>query len=129
MPVRLRLQRWGRIHRPFYHIVATDHHSPRDNKALERLGTYDPLPDRYGDKHLRIDVERVYHWIKRGAQPTETVMMLLARAKIIPPAPRRNTTSCARGPELLEDASEAGTPAREAGGSEPGAGRTPPPSR
>eukprot|EP00967_Tisochrysis_lutea_P062152 scaffold79748_cov23-Tisochrysis_lutea.AAC.1 len=89
MPVRLRLQRFGKLHKPFYHIVAADNKAPRDGKHFEKLGTYDPIPDRYGNKHVRFDVERVYHWIRIGAEPTETVAKLLSRAQILPPVPRR----------------------------------------
>lgn len=108
MPVRLRLQRFGRLHKPFYHIVAANSKSPRDGKHLEKLGTYDPIPDRHGNKHIRFDVERVYHWIKIGAEPTETVTRLLSRAQILPPAPRRGLPNLeleAPGPQAVNGAS------------------------
>ena len=89
MPVRLRLQRWGRIHKPFYRIVACDRKAPRDGKFLDRLGTYNPLPDQDGNKHVTLNVERIYHWLALGARPTETVGRILSRAALIPPWPRR----------------------------------------
>ena len=89
MPVRLRLQRFGRLHKPFYHIVAADVKAPRDGRFLEKLGTYDPIPDRSGNKHLRVDVKRVEHWLMYGAEPSEPVAKLLARAHVLPPPPRR----------------------------------------
>jgi len=81
MPVKLRLQRKGRKKKPFYHIVAADIRAPRDGKYIERLGYYDPLKtpafiellaDEDGeDKWL------AYKWIKKGAQPTDTVRAIL----------------------------------------------------
>ena len=88
MTVRLRLQRFGAKHKPFYHIVAADHHAPRDGRHFEKLGTYNPIPDRQGNKHIRFDVERIYHWLMLGANPTESVRKLLCRAQVLPPAPR-----------------------------------------
>ncbi len=76
--VRLRLTRKGRKKRAFYRIVAADQRSPRDGSYIERLGHYNPLVDPY---ELRIDLERVDHWLSHGAQPSDTVARLIARAR------------------------------------------------
>ena len=86
--VRLRLQRLGRRHRPFYRIVAADSRSKRDGKHLEILGTYDPIP-RDGVKDVRLKVDRVQYWLSVGAQPADTVGRLLGMSGIIPSYPRR----------------------------------------
>ena len=89
MPVRLRLQRMGRKHLPFYRIVATNSKAPRDGKFLEIVGSYNPIPDRHGAKHVVLNIERTKHWLTSGAQPSETVSRLLGASELIPPTPRR----------------------------------------
>ena len=83
------MQRFGVKHRPFYRIVAATVRAARDAKFLEILGTYNPLPDRYGAKHVTLNVERIKYWVARGADPSEPVARLLGRANIIPIFPRR----------------------------------------
>jgi small subunit ribosomal protein S16 len=101
--VRLRLARWGRAHRPFYRIVAARRGAPRDGKFLERLGTYNPIPDREGNKHVTLNVDRINRWLADGATPTETVGWLLSRAEVIPPWPRRGINGPGGPAELLPD--------------------------
>ena len=62
--VRIRLQRFGRKHQAFYRIVAAHFQSPRDGKFLDVLGTYNPIPDRQGVKHVTLNVERIKYWIE-----------------------------------------------------------------
>ena len=87
--VRLRLQRFGMKHKPFYRIVAAHVRAARDAKFLEILGTYNPLPDKHGTKHVTLNVERINYWVARGADPSETVARLLGRAGVLPMYPRR----------------------------------------
>lgn len=88
MPVRMRLQRWGMVNKPFYRIVSADSHSKRDGKFLEILGTYNPLPDKQGRKELRLREDKVKYWLAVGAQPTETVARLLGEYGLCPMPPR-----------------------------------------
>jgi len=81
MVVRLRLARWGRKGNPFYGIVAANARVARDKKHLEKLGTYNPLPDERGVKHIELDVERIKYWLSVGAQPSDRVAWLLAKVK------------------------------------------------
>lgn len=76
--VRLRLTRMGRKKRPFYRIVAADQRSPRDGRFIEILGHYNPMTE---PAELRVDLDRVDHWIGRGAQPTDTVASLIKKAR------------------------------------------------
>ncbi len=55
--VRLRLQRFGGKHIPYYRIVAADVRSPRDGKCLEYLGTYNPIANRYGEKLITLNIQ------------------------------------------------------------------------
>lgn len=87
---RIRLQRFGQKHRPHYRIVAAHRWAPRDGKFLEILGSYNPIPDEHGSKHVAIDLERLKKWIRNGAEPSDRVAKLLGHAEILPPAPRRS---------------------------------------
>lgn len=75
--VKIRLQRVGKKKAPFYHIVVADSKSPRDGKIIEKIGTYDPMTE---PSTIVLDNEKVATWIKNGAQPTETVKALIAKA-------------------------------------------------
>ncbi|HKI97637.1 MAG TPA: 30S ribosomal protein S16 [bacterium] len=75
MATRIRLARGGKAHRPFYRIVVADSRAPRDGKFIERIGSYDPL---LAENKVKLDVERVTHWLNMGAKPSERVSKLLA---------------------------------------------------
>ena len=75
--VRIRLIRIGSKNNASYRIVVADEHSSRDGRFIEELGYYNPLSDPI---ELKVDVERANDWIKKGAQPTETVRSLLKKA-------------------------------------------------
>ncbi len=81
MAVRLRLKRMGRRHRSFFRLAAMDSHSPRDGRVLEELGTYDPLQKDDAAK-VKLNEERIKHWLSVGALPTETVASLLKKQGI-----------------------------------------------
>jgi len=78
--IRLRLQRKGRKKRPYYHIVVADIRSPRDGRVIERVGRFDNVSEK---KELTIDEERIIHWLKIGAQPTDTVRSILKAEGIL----------------------------------------------
>ena len=74
--VSIRLSRAGAKKRPFYHLVVTDSRNRRDGRYIERVGYFNPVGKDY-EENLRIDVERVDHWIGQGAQPSDRVASLL----------------------------------------------------
>ena len=76
MAVRIRLKRLGRRHRPFFRVCAMDSHTPRDGKAIEELGTYDPMV-RETDARAILNGDRIAYWVSQGAQPTEKVQVLI----------------------------------------------------
>lgn len=82
--VRIRLMRRGAKKKPFYRVVAADQRCKRDGRFIEQLGYYDPMKD---PKVVKLDLERVDHWIANGAQPSETVARLIERARNEPAAP------------------------------------------
>ncbi|HOO15566.1 MAG TPA: 30S ribosomal protein S16 [Phycisphaerae bacterium] len=78
MAVKLRLKRFGRSHRSVFRLAAMESRNQRDGRVLEELGHYDPA-NRNTDMQVRLDTDRIKHWLSQGAQPTETVANLLKR--------------------------------------------------
>lgn len=74
--VSIRLSRGGAKKRPFYHIVVTDQRNRRDGRYIERLGFFNPVA-RGAEEKLRIDLDRVEHWVGHGAQPSDRVATLI----------------------------------------------------
>ena len=74
--VRLRLRRVGAKKQPSYRVVAIDKESPRDGRALDVVGFYNP---RTEPATIELDEARVYHWLSVGAQPSEAVERLLKK--------------------------------------------------
>jgi small subunit ribosomal protein S16 len=74
MAVKIRLRRMGTKKVPFYRVVVADERTARDGRFVESLGTYDPARQAGG---LKIDSEKTLSWLRRGAQPTDTVRSLL----------------------------------------------------
>ena len=78
--VKIRLRRMGAKKAPFYRIVVADARSPRDGRCIEEIGTYNPLTE---PATINVDVEKAQNWIKNGAQPTDTVRVLLKNAGVL----------------------------------------------
>jgi small subunit ribosomal protein S16 len=74
--VTIRLARTGAKKRPFYHIVVADSRRARDGRYIERIGFFNPIATG-GEERLRIDRERVDHWVSQGAQASDRVSQLL----------------------------------------------------
>ena len=78
--VKIRLRRVGAKKAPFYRVVVADSRYPRDGRFIEEIGTYNPMVE---PSAIKIDGDRALQWIKNGAQPTDTVKVLLKRSGII----------------------------------------------
>lgn len=76
--VRIRLTRMGAKKRPFYRVVVADSRSPRDGRFIEQVGYYDPMKDPFD---LKLQLDRVDHWLSVGAQPSDTVTRLITKAR------------------------------------------------
>ncbi len=76
--VKIRLQREGKKKAPFYHIVVADSKSPRDGRIIEQIGTYDPMTN---PATIALDKAKAEEWMKKGAQPTDTVRALINKAE------------------------------------------------
>jgi small subunit ribosomal protein S16 len=78
MAVSIRLRREGTKNRPFYRVVVADKRSPRDGKFIEAIGKYDP---KAAGENFSIDLDRVDHWVRSGAQPSATIASMILRAR------------------------------------------------
>jgi small subunit ribosomal protein S16 len=114
MAMKIRLARGGSKKRPFYRIVAADSRSPRDGRYIEKLGTYDPLLPRDNENRVRMDVERVQHWLERGAEPTERIARMLEAAGLRPARARSNPNKGEPGEKARKRAEERAARARAA---------------
>ena len=91
MSLKIRLSRAGAKKRPFYRVVVADTRKPRDGRFLERLGTYYPMLPKDHLERVRLNEERIRHWLGVGAKPSDRVARFLGAAEIIPmPAQRNN---------------------------------------
>ena len=79
MAVHIRLRRTGTTKKPAYRVVVADSRAPRDGRFIEVIGHYNPLTN---PPTLKIETEKASAWIKKGAQPSNTVKNLLARAGV-----------------------------------------------
>jgi len=120
MPVVIRLARAGTKKRPFYHVVVADSRSPRDGRFIERLGYFNPLLPKEKTERLKLDLEKVQAWMKKGAQPSDRVMRFLDAAGIMK-RPKRNNPEKAiprkerKAKEEETAKAAAGAPAAEGG--------------
>jgi small subunit ribosomal protein S16 len=78
MAVAIRLRREGALNRPYFKVVVTDTRSPRDGKFIEIVGTYDP---KKAGQNSTLKLDRIEHWISKGAQPSDTVRSLIKKTK------------------------------------------------
>lgn len=75
----IRLSRIGKKKKPFYRVVVIERTRPRDGRIVDAVGTYDPLKK---PAEIKLDSERVKHWLGRGAQPSDTVRSFIRQQKI-----------------------------------------------
>ena len=75
--LKIRFARYGAKNRPFYRVVLAEASSPRDGRFIENLGTFNPLLPKDNKERVKFNVERILHWIAKGAQPTERIAQML----------------------------------------------------
>ncbi len=76
MAVKIRLRRMGAKKRPFYRIVVADSRSPRDGRFIEEIGHFNPISEPVD---IKINDEKAVEWLKKGAQPTDTIRDLFKK--------------------------------------------------
>ncbi len=120
MALKIRLARGGSKKRPYYRIVIADSRNPRDGRFLEKIGTYNPLLARDSADRVTLDVERIQHWLSKGAQPTDRVLRFLDAADIMK-RPARNNPNKAKPGKKAQERLEAEQDAAEAAANAPAA--------
>jgi small subunit ribosomal protein S16 len=90
MSLKIRLARVGTKKRPQFRVVVADSRYPRDGRFIENIGTYNPMLPKDSSERVKLDLERVKHWLSKGAQPSDRVLRFLDAAGIRKRAPRNN---------------------------------------
>ena len=89
--LRIRLSMGGAKKRPIYKIVVADSRFPRDGRFIEKLGSFNPLLPKEKKERIKLESERVKHWLSKGARPTVRVSRILGEVNIMPmPKPGNN---------------------------------------
>ncbi len=102
MSMKIRLARGGSKKRPFYRIVAADSRMPRDGRFIEKLGTYNPLLPKDSEDRVKMDMDRIQHWLGHGAQPTDRIARMLEAAGVLPKTERNNPKKAELGEKAKE---------------------------
>jgi small subunit ribosomal protein S16 len=106
MAMKIRLARGGSKKRPFYRVVAADSRMPRDGRFIEKLGTYNPLLPKDSEERVKLDLDRIKHWLGEGAQPTDRVARMLEAAGVLEKKTRNNPKKAVPGKKAQERAEE-----------------------
>ena len=88
--LKIRLSMGGAKKRPVYKIVVADSRFPRDGRFIEKVGFYNPLLPKTKKERINLEVERIKHWISKGAKPTLRVSRILGEAQLYPMPPKGN---------------------------------------
>ena len=88
--LKIRLSMGGAKKRPIYKIVVADSRFPRDGRFIEKVGFYNPLLPKTKKERINLEVERIKHWIDKGAKPTLRVSRILGEAQLYPMPPKGN---------------------------------------
>ena len=111
MAMKIRLARGGSKKRSFYRIVAADSRMPRDGRFIEKLGTYNPLLPKASEDRVKMNIERIKHWMDLGAKPTDRVSRMLEAAGVVEKKARSNPKKAEPGEKakarVLEKAEKA----------------------
>ena len=101
MALKIRLARAGSKKRPYYHVVVADVRSPRDGRFIEAVGSWSPLLPKDGDR-VKLNEERIKHWLGQGALPTDRVARFLDQAGIAKRDARNNPEKAKPGKKAQE---------------------------
>ena len=118
MSVKIRLSRGGTKKRPYYYVVVADSASPRDGRYIEQIGTHKPLLPKDSADRVKLDIERVKHWLSVGAQPTDRVARFLDAAGLAKREAKQNPEKSKPKKKRLEREAAAAEAAKKAEGGE-----------
>lgn len=104
MALSIRLSRGGAKKRPYYRIVVADSRAPRDGRFIEKLGTYNPLLAKDSPERVKLDADRISHWLGVGARPSDRVLRFLDAAGIRERQARNNPQKAEPGEKAKERA-------------------------
>ncbi|MBO6901470.1 MAG: 30S ribosomal protein S16 [Rhizobiaceae bacterium] len=116
MALKIRLARAGSKKRPYYHVVIADVRSPRDGRFIEQVGSWNPMLPKDGER-VKLNEERIKHWLSNGAVPTDRVLRFLDEAGLAKRPARSNPNKALPGKkaqERLDAAKQAEEEAKEA---------------
>ncbi len=102
MALKIRLARGGAKKRPYYRIVVAENTAPRDGRFIEKVGTYNPLLPKDSPERVRLNEERIRHWLSVGAKPTDRVLRFLDAAGLASRPARNNPKKGRPGAKRLE---------------------------
>src|SRR6202030_3430616 len=123
MAVAIRLRREGALNRPYFKVVVTDTRSPRDGKFIEIVGTYDP---KKAGQNSTLKLDRIEHWISKGAQPSDTVRSLIKKIKDPEAAAKKAAAKAAKKPAAAPTAAPAPAAAEPVAAAAPAEATLPP---
>lgn len=124
MAVAIRLRREGALNRPYFKVVVTDSRSPRDGKFIEIVGTYDP---KKAGPNSTLKLDRIEHWISKGAQPSDTVRSLIKKIKNPEAAAKKAAAKAAKKPAPAPKAAPAPVETQPTASAAPAASEAPAP--
>lgn len=101
MALKIRLARAGSKKRPYYHVVVADVRSPRDGRFIEQIGSWNPMLPKDGER-VKLNEERIKHWLANGALPTDRVARFLDEAGLAKRDARNNPTKAQPGKKAQE---------------------------
>jgi small subunit ribosomal protein S16 len=107
MSLKIRLTRAGAKKRPYYRIVVADSRYPRDGRFIEIVGNWNPILPKADPKRVTLNTERIQHWMKHGALPTDRVLRFLDAAGMAKRSPRNNPQKAVPGKKAQERAAAA----------------------
>ena len=117
MALKIRMSRGGAKKRPYYRIVVADSRMPRDGRFIERVGIYNPLLPKDNTERLQLELDRIKHWLEKGAKPSDRVARFLDEAGMWKRKKRNNPQKAlpgAKAQERLAAKQEAEEAAKEA---------------
>jgi small subunit ribosomal protein S16 len=109
MTLKIRLARVGAKKRPQYRLVVADSRFPRDGRFIENVGTYNPMLPKDSKERVKLNEERVKHWLAKGAQPTDRVLRFLDAAGLRKRPARSNPQRAVPRAEQKKQAEAAAT--------------------
>ena len=126
MALSIRLARVGAKKRPQFRVVVADSRYPRDGRFIEKLGTYNPMLPKDSKERVHLEIERIKHWMSKGAQPSDRVLRFLDAAGVLKRKPRNNPEKAVQRAERKAKAEAA---AKEAGAKPAEAAKPPEPAK